>query len=125
MNAGDGHKTWIFPDGDLPPEGAPDLPLEAHESLIVLNTGDTDADVEIDVYFEDREPEASLKVSVPARRVKCFRLDTPLGDRTFKIPMGQYALRLRSSVNVIAQIGRADVRQPNLSYYTTMGFGSD
>ncbi|MCD6362197.1 MAG: sensory rhodopsin transducer [Armatimonadetes bacterium] len=125
MSAGNGHKIWIFPDGDLPPAGDPDLPLEGHESLIVLNTGDEEAHIEIDVFFEDREPEEGLKVTVPARRVKCFRIDKPLGDRGFQVPFGQYALRLRSDVNIVAQLGRADVRQPNLAYYTILGFGSD
>ena len=125
MNAGNGHRIWIFPDGDLPPAGDPDLPLEGHESLIVLNTGDEEAHIEIDVFFEDREPEEGLKVTVPARRVKCFRIDKPLGDRGFQVPFGQYALRLRSDVNIVAQLGRADVRQPNLAYYTILGFGSD
>ncbi len=119
----EGCRTWIFPDGDLPPTGEEGLPLEGHESLIVLNTGDADAHIEIDVYFEDREPETGLKVEVPARRVRCFRIDRPLGDRGFEVPFGQYALRLRSDVPIIAQIGRADVRQPNLAYYTTIGFG--
>jgi len=119
----EGHRTWIFPDGDLPPAGEEGLPLEGHESLIVLNTGDEDAHIEIDVYFEEREPETGLKVKVPARRVRCFRIDQPLGDRGFEVPFGQYALRLRSDVPIIAQIGRADVRQPNLAYYTTIGYG--
>ena len=122
---GNGKKVWIFPDGDLPPAGDPDLPLEAHESLIVLNTGDVQADIEIDVFFDNREPEMGLKVSVPPRRVNCFRIDAPLGDRGFQVPFGQYALRLRSTVPIVAQIGRADVRQVNLAYYTTMGYGCD
>ncbi|HCU36169.1 MAG TPA: sensory rhodopsin transducer [Armatimonadetes bacterium] len=125
MATGDGKRVWIFPDGDLPPAGDPDLPLEGHESLIVLNTGDEDARIEIDVYFSDREPEMGLKVAVPARTVQCFRVDKPLGDRQFQVPFGQYALRLRSSVPIVVQLGRADVRQPNLAYYTTMGYCSD
>lgn len=125
MSAGNGHRTWIFPDGDLPPAGEPGLPLEGHESLIVLNTGDGDAHIEIDVFFPDREPEQGLQVTVPARRVACFRIDKPLGDRGFQVPFGQYSLRLRSNVNIVAQLGRADVRQPNLAYYTILGFGSD
>lgn len=125
MATGEGKRVWIFPDGDLPPAGDPGLPLEGHESLIVLNTGDQEADIEIDVYFEDREPETGLKVAVPGRRVRCFRLDRPLGDTGFEAPFGQYALRLRSTVPVVAQIGRADVRQPNLAYYTTLGYGTD
>ena len=125
MATGDGKLTWIFPDGDLPPAGDADLPLEGHESLIVLNTGDEDAHIEMDVYFSDREPEAGIKLLAPARRVTCFRMDKPVGDRQFQVPFGQYALRLRSAVPIVAQIGRADVRQPNLAYYTILGYSQD
>jgi len=125
MANGHGRKVWIFPDGDLPPAGYPDLPLEGHESLIILNTGDEDARIEMDVYFSDRDPEVGLRLVAPARRVTCFRLDKPVGDRQYQVPFGQYALRLRSDVPIVAQMGRADVRQPNLSYYTTMGYGLD
>ena len=119
----EGKLTWIFPDGDLPPAGDPDLPLEGHESLVVLNTGDEDAHIKLDVYFSDREPETGIKLTAPARRVTCFRMDKPVGDRQFQTPFGQYALRLRSSTPIIAQLGRSDVRQTNLAYYTTMGYG--
>ncbi|MEI6503573.1 MAG: sensory rhodopsin transducer [Armatimonadota bacterium] len=119
----DGKLTWIFPDGDLPPAGEDGLPLEGHESLIVLNTGDEDAVIEVDVYFMDREPESGIQLHVAARRVNCFRIDKGIGAQLYKIPFGQYSLRLRSNVPVIAQLGRADVRQVNLAYYTTMGYG--
>jgi len=125
MRVSEGRKTWLFPDGDLPPRGEDGLPLEGHESLIILNTGDEDAHIEMDVFFSDRDPEVGLRLLAPARRVTCFRLDKPVGDRQFQVPFGQYALRLRSSVPVVAQIGRADVRQPNLAYYTTLGYGQD
>lgn len=50
----------------------------------------------------------------------------PDGDLPFlgdKEPFGQYALVLKSSEPVVAQISRMDVRQPNLAYYTVMGHG--
>lgn len=122
MSAGDGRLVWIFPDGDLPPAGEDGLPLEGHESLIVLNTGSEDAHIALDVFFSDREPEAGIKLLAPARRVTCFRMDAPVGDRQFQVPFGQYALRLTSNVPIVCQLGRADVRQVNLSYYTTMGW---
>lgn len=125
MSKGNGRCVWIFPDGDLPPAGEPGLPLEGHESLVVVNTGDEEAAISIDVYFTDQEPEAGLQVTVGARRVRCFRIDQPLGDRGYRIPFGQYALRLTSTVPVVAQLGRADVRQEKLSYYTTMGYGCE
>jgi len=57
-------------------------------------------------------------------RVRCFRLDKEIGgNRKIKIPFGQYALVLKSSNPIVAQIGRMDVGQPNLAYYTVMGYG--
>lgn len=125
MTDGDGRRIWIFPDGDLPPAGPDGLPLEGHESLVVLNTGDADAHIALDVFFSDREPEPPIALLAPARRVTCFRLDKGLGTVGFRVPFGQYALRLRSDVPIIAQLGRADVRQPNLAYYTTLGWATD
>jgi len=122
MNTAQGKRTWIFPDGDLRPRGEEGLRMGAHASLIALNTGDQDAHIEMDVFFSDREPETGIKLLAPARRVTCFRMDKPVGDRQFQVPFGQYALRLRSDVPIVAQIGRADVRQPNLAYYTTLGY---
>ncbi len=119
---GEGKRIWLFPDGDLPGAGGPDSLIEGHEALMVLNTGDEDAEIELTVYFTDREPVRGIELSVAARRVVCFRLDKPLGRSAYQIPFGQYALRLEASVPVVAQMGRADVRQPNLSYYTTLAY---
>ncbi|HWQ53005.1 MAG TPA: sensory rhodopsin transducer [Bryobacteraceae bacterium] len=113
-----GKRVWFFPDGDLPPAGG--VPLEGHESLIILNPNGRDASVILTVYFEDREPVQPVSQQVPARRVRCIRMDKPIGD--FRMPYGQYALKLESTVPVVCQIGRADTRQSNLAYYTVMGF---
>ena len=88
-----GSRTWFFPDGDIPPAGDPP---QGHESLIMLNPGDTDAEVVLTVYFEDREPEVLVPQVVGARRVRCIRTNEPIGG--FQIPFGQYALKLESSV---------------------------
>ena len=113
-----GHRVWFFPDGDLPPAGAG--PLKGHESLILLNPNGADAKVTVTVYYPDREPEQAPIQSVAARRVRCFRLDEGIGG--YRIPFGQYALKVESTVPVVCQIGRMDVTQPNLAYYTVMGF---
>jgi len=62
---------------------------------------------------------------VEAERVRCMRLDRPVGEEGFRIPYGQYALLVESQVPIIAQIGRMDVQQANLAYYTVMGFPVD
>lgn len=117
-----GHTTWFFPDGDLPPPG--DVEPKGHESLLILNPGQTDATVALTIYFEERPAVTVTGFAVGAERVRCLRLDRPLGAVGYRIPFGQYALKVVSTVPVICQIGRMDVRQPNLAYYTVMGFGA-
>ena len=115
-----GRTTWAFPDGDLPAPGEKEP--YGHESLVLFNPNARPAKVQIAVYFDNRDPERGLLVAVDAERVRCVRLDQPLGEREFRIPYGQYALLVESDEPIVAQIGRMDVRQPNLAYYTVMGF---
>lgn len=117
MNKTNGSKTWFFPDGDIPAAGATDP--HGHESLVMLNPNDTDAEVVMTVYYEDRDPEVLKTQVVGAQRVRCIRTNDPIDG--YQIPFGQYALKLESSVPLICQIGRMDVQQPNLAYYTVMG----
>ena len=112
-----GKRIWFFPDGDIPAPG--DGELKGHESLIILNPNSVDAAVGITVFHEDKDPDDLGEITVRARRVRCIRLDEPIGS--YSIAYGQYALKVKSSVGIIAQIGRMDVAQANLAYYTTMG----
>lgn len=115
-----GKRRWFFPDGDLPQPG--DREPFGHESLIVLNPNPRESVLELTVYYPDRPPEIISGLTVGAERVRCFRLDKPLGERAYRIPFGQYALKVEATVPVICQIGRMDVSQPNLAYYTTLGY---
>ncbi len=122
-----GHKVWVFPDGDIPPHDPYDPALKncdthGHESLVALNTGDKTVHPILHVYFSDKEPWRIALTPIPARRVLCYRTDEPLGEEKLQIPEGQYSLVLECDGPVVAQIGRMDIRQPNLAYYTVMGF---
>ena len=115
-----GSLNWVFCDGDLPPkiEGC----LDAHEALMVTNLNCEAADLSIDIMFEDAPPKTGIKARVEGQRVRCFRLDKPIGDcgGAFQIPFGQYSLVLHSSVPVFAVFGRLDVRKP-AAYYSVQG----
>lgn len=119
-NAQHGSKVWFFPDGDIPERGDGNSPMYGHESLVLLNPNDDDATVTITVYYVDREPDTLTSTKVEARRVRCIRTNEPIDG--YQIPFGQYAMKIESTVPLICQIGRADVCQPNLAYYTTMGY---
>jgi len=117
---GTGKKHWIFADGDLPPAG--DAEPYGHEALMIVNTGGAAVKCELTFYFEDAEPKRGVTVEVGGQRVRCVRLDQPLGGDGFKVPFGQYALELTASEPVVAVFGRLDVRQNNLAYYPVQGF---
>lgn len=114
-----GHTRWIFPDGDLPPRGEGEP--HGHESLVVLNPNPQPADIRLTIYFSDQPPVRDIRFRVDAERVRCLRMDEPVGEQGYQAPKGQYALMLESTTPVVAQIGRMDVRQANLAYYTVMG----
>lgn len=117
-----GAKEWVFADGWLPGKNPCPSGLEAHEALMILNTGATPAHIELDFYFDDRVPVKNVPVKVEAERVKCLRLDRPdeIGGLAIP-PMTQYALRVRSDVKVVVQFGRLDTTQSNLAYYINVG----
>lgn len=114
-----GKKTWVFADGDLPPQG--DREPLGHEALMVVNNTDKAAHLELEFLFEDKDPKAGVKLEVPARRVNCFRMDYPLGKEGYEIPSGQYAVILTSDVPVVCLYGRLD-RRPDMAYYPIGGY---
>ena len=71
-----GHRTWAIPEGWLPPRaGTRGRALESHEAACVLNAGDADAHLEIEVFFRDREPAGPYHVTVAARRTLHLRFN--------------------------------------------------
>lgn len=119
-----GKKSWYIADGWIPVEKATDdSGYVGHEALILLNCNDEDAKVFIDVYFEDKDPVENISVTVPAKRVRCLRMDKP--EEIGGVVLGrlyQYSLRIRSEIPIVAQFGRMDVTQPNCSYIGLMGY---
>lgn len=125
-----GHRTWVFPDGEIPPHDPFDARLKnsevhGHESLVVLNPNPCAVQPRLHVYFTARDPWEIPLPEISPNRVVCYRMDEPIGLDSVKIPDEQYALVLRCNEPVVAQIGRMDIRQPNLAYYTVMGFPAD
>ena len=119
-----GKKNWYIVDGWMPAQKAMENSgYEGHECLMILNCNDKDAEVFVDVYFEDREPIENLKFIVPAKRIKSIRMDKPEQFNGVKIErLYQYSLRVRSKLNVVVQFGRMDVTQPNCAYIGLMGY---
>lgn len=116
-----GKKIWIIPDCELPHEG--DGILKGHESVIIVNDSAIDADIDVKIYFTDKEPYEDIRWHVGANRVRCFRMNNQSDMSGYQVPYEtQYAMKVSSNTPVVLQYGRLDNRQTNLAYYTTLGY---
>ncbi len=75
-------QRWVIAEGYIPDESmvGADEALISHEAACILNAGDEDAEVEITIFFTDREPAGPYRVTVGARRTRHLRfndLDDP------------------------------------------------
>ncbi len=116
-----GKKVWIFPDGELPPEG--NFALKSHESIIILNATEKDAHVNMSLFFADREPIENLPLKVKAKRVRCLRTDNSEDMGGVSIPREtQYSICLKSDTPVAVQYGRLDTRDQPMAFYVNSGY---
>ncbi len=93
----------------------------SHETACLLNTGDTDAHVEVLVYFKDREPVGPYRVTILARRTLHMRFND-LKDPA-PVPLDtDYSSVFTSDVPIVVQHTRLDSRQAELALLSTMAF---
>lgn len=119
-----GRRTWAIAEGYLPGWSHGPEELASHETCCILNAGDADANVELTIYFEDREPAGPFRVTVPARRTKHLRFDD-LQDPE-KIPRATpYASVIVADVPVVVQHTRLDSRQAENALLSTLAFAAD
>ena len=113
-----GKTKWVFPDAELPPVGVNEIP--GHESVIITNVCDQNAQIRVTLIYADKEP-VSFMTEVAAKRVRCLRSNRAEDFGPYTAVEGeQYAIMLESDVPVVAQYGRAEPRVVN--FYTTPGY---
>jgi hypothetical protein len=115
-----GETLWVIPDGYIPPISTGDL--ESHESICVLNTNETDAQLIVNVYFEDQPPLEGIPLLVPAKRTLHART-TSLKSGAEIIPKGvPYAMEVLSDIPVYVQYSRLDATQPANALMSVMAY---
>lgn len=117
-----GKKTWIIPDGFLPEKSNGDF--VSHEAVCVLNLTDKDAEINLSIYFEDREPIEDIFVVCASKRTNHIRLDKlDDGSGNNKIPVGvPYSIKVESNVPIVAQHSRMDTTQSEMTLMTTIAY---
>jgi hypothetical protein len=119
-----GARVWAIAEGYIPAwSNGPEPEFTSHETACILNTNDSEAHVEITIYFSDRDPVGPYRITVGARRTKHVRFND-LSDPE-PIPRGtDYSSVIVSDVPVVVQHTRLDSRQSENALLTTMAWAN-
>lgn len=119
-----GSKRWAIPEGYIPPYSHGAAPqLTSHETVCILNAGDTDAQVRITIFYSDREAVGPYRITVPARRTRHVRFNNL--DDPEPIPKDtDFASVIESDVPIVVQHTRLDSRQAETALLTTIAFAA-
>jgi len=120
-----GKTRWAIAEGYIPGwSHGPAPEMESHETVCILNAGDTDAEVRITVYFEDREPAGPYRFTIPARRTKHLRFNEmkvpePVPSET------PFASVIESDQPIVVQHTRLDSRQAENALLSTIAYAGE
>lgn len=117
-----GTHRWVIAEGYIPEWSNGKAPeFTSHETACILNAGDTDASIEIMVYFEDREPAGPYRLTVPAQRTLHQRFND-LQDPAPIPKATNYSSVITSNVPIVVQHTRLDSRQADNALITTIAY---
>jgi hypothetical protein len=124
VNTPIGHRRWAIAEGYIPSwSNGPEPQFTSHETACLLNTSDEEAQVEITVFFSDREPAGPYKVTVPARRTKHVRFNDLKDPEPIPVDT-DYASVVESNVPIVVQHTRLDSRQAENALLSTIAYAS-
>lgn len=115
-----GAHIWAIPEGYIPAGSTGPAPeMVSHETVCILNATSTEANVEITVYFPDRNPIGPFERNVLAERTVHLRFNQL--DDPSEIPRGEpFASLIESDQPVVCQHTRLDSRQAENALLSTM-----
>jgi hypothetical protein len=119
---GIGRKQWAIAEGWIPLwSHGPEPEMLSHETACILNSNDTEAHIEIMIYFSDREPAGPYKLTVPPRRTLHQRFND-LKDPEPIPKATNYASIITADVPIVVQHTRLDSRQAENALLSTIAY---
>lgn len=117
-----GKKSWAIAEGYIPPGSTGPFPeMESHETVCILNCSKITANVEIMIYFSDRNPLGPFIEKILPERTKHIRFNNL--EHPGKIPKGvDFASTITSDVPIIVQHTRLDSRQAENALLSTIAY---
>jgi len=120
-----GSKVWAIPAGRIPPDSTGREPeFNSRDELCLLNATAEEANLEITIFYANRDPVGPYTLKVGACRVRNVRLNDLIDPEA--IPMGiDYAAVVEADVPIVAQHVRFDSRRAEDSMFGSLGFASN
>jgi hypothetical protein len=116
-----GKTEWVIPDGFM--SDTVSETYVSHEAVCVLNLNEQPANIDIEIYFENREPLLGFKTICNGKRCNHIRLDKIKNTNGNQVPHGvPYAIYVKSDIPIVVQHSRMDVTQPNMTLMTTIAY---
>jgi hypothetical protein len=117
-----GRKQWAIAEGYIPPYGHGPAPqMISHEAICILNAGDTPANVEITVFYEDRAPVGPYRFHVDPRRSRHLRFNDFSDPEPIPTDTA-FSSVILSDVPIVVQHTRLDSRQAENALLSTIAF---
>ncbi|WP_336979282.1 sensory rhodopsin transducer [Brevundimonas nasdae] len=117
-----GKRVWVIAEGYIPSDSTgPSPAMISHETACILNPGDVPTEVEITLFFEDREPVGPYRLVIGGQRTKHIRFN----DLRNPEPAPRdtdYASIIRSQHPIVVQHTRLDSRQAANAIMTTIAY---
>jgi hypothetical protein len=95
--------------------------MTSHETACILNANETDAHLEITIYWKDRDPTGPYKITVPARRTLHLRFNDLKDPEPIPFET-DYSSLIVSDVPVVVQHTRLDSRQAENALLSTIAW---
>ncbi len=120
-----GRRRWAIAEGYIPGYSHGETrEMTSHEAFCILNASARQANVEVTIFYEDRDAVGPYRLVVPARRTRHFRFND-LADPE-PIPRATpYASVIESDTPIVVQHTRLDSRQDANALLTTIAFAAE
>ena len=120
-----GRRFWAIAEGYIPGGSTgPEPQMTSHETACLLNISDSNANVNLTIYFSDREPIGPYHITVPARRTLHLRFNDLKDPQP--IPRDtDYSSVFESDIPIVVQHSRLDSRQAENALLSTIAFSME
>lgn len=120
-----GRKVWAIAGGHIPLQSHGHEPeLTSHDKLCMLNTSNREAQVEITLFYAERDPVGPYQVSVPARRIRHVRFNDLIDPEAMPLDT-DYGYVIESNVPIVVQFSRLDSSQQGNAIVLTTAYAVD